>query len=166
MAFLSKWERRVLGVLALGGSFLGLVLGSALLVSTKSLLAQFLTVPFLCMYLWGIWCGIALLEQRHNSTRDNVMFWFVQIPYLTSSIAGYSFASGSLVYVTYMPSSSSSGLLYRFGSQFEYSLLKSGTPFVFGVNLFALAVVLWLTYRLRATPPNNSFKPNPHQGGA
>jgi hypothetical protein len=163
---LNKWERRVLGILALGGSFLGLVLGSALLVSTESLLARCLLVPFLGLYAWGIWCGTCLLEQRQNSVRANVMFWVVQIPYLTSPIAGYKFASGSLLYVTYSPSTSSPGLLYRFGSQFEYSLLKVGTPFVFGINVLALAVVIWLTYRLRATPPDNSFKPSPNQGGA
>ena len=163
---MNKWERRVLGILALGGSFLGLALGSGLLVSTNSLLTGFLLVPFLGMYVWGIWCGTSLLEQRENSVRANVMFWVVQIPYLTSPIVGYNFASGSLVYVTYMPSTSSPGLLYRFGSQFEYSLLKTGTPFIFGINILAIAVVFWLTYRLRAAPPNNSFKPSPHQGGA
>ena len=33
-----------------------------------------------------------------------------------------------------------------------------------GINLFALAVLVWIAYRYNA--PNNSFKPSPHQVGA
>jgi len=152
---MNRWERRVLGVLALGGSFLGLVLGITLLVSQHSPLVVVFEIPFLALYVWGIWCGLRMLEQPETALKMNVWFWATQVPYLTSPIAGYYFASGSMLYVTYQPSTSSVGMFYRFGSQFQYSLFQADKPFVLGVNIFALVIVGWLVWRLYQSAPNN-----------
>src|SRR6185437_12301293 len=96
-----------------------------------------------------IWCGLRMLEEPKRAIKMNAWFWATQIPYVMSSIAGYFFASGSLLYVIYEPSQAHVSMLWRFGSQFQYSLFEAGKPFVFGVNLLALFVFLWLIYRSR-----------------
>jgi hypothetical protein len=146
---MKRWERRVLGVLALGGSFLGLVLGTTLLVSQRNPLAIAVAIPFLGLYVWGIWCGLRILEQPDQGVlKMNAWFWAVQVPYLMSPIAGYYFASGSMLYVVYQPGTSSVSMLWRFGSQFQYSFFQLDKPFVFGVNLFAIAIVTCIVWRV------------------
>lgn len=151
---MQQWQRRILGVLALGGSFLGITLAFTLLLAPGSILGRSLVLPFLGLYCWGIWCGVRMLEDAEGAVRSNRLFWAVQIPFLTSPVAGYFFASGFLLFVTYQPANSSPGFVFRLGSQFEYSLLQPEKPFVFGVNIFALAIWVFLTYRLRTETLN------------
>jgi hypothetical protein len=163
---MQTWQRRVLGILALGGSFTGLAIGLTLLTSPGNLLSKALALPFLALYVWGIICGLRLIEQREGAPRQNLYFWLVQIPFLTSPIAGYSFSSGSSLYFTYQPGISKWDFLARFGSQFVYSILQTDKPLIIGVNIFAILVCGFLLFLLRRAPPNNSFKPNPLRGSA
>ena len=160
------WQRRILGVLALGGSFLGLALGLMLLPQQGPLLAKVFVILFLALYCWGIWCGVMMLEASESAVRSNLWFWAVQIPLLQSPYFGYAFASGALTTVTFQPATAKFDFLLWLGSKFEYSLLQSDKPFVLGINLFALVIVGWLWLQLRGTPSNNSFKPKPLRGSA
>jgi len=150
-------------VLALGGSFTGLAAGLSLLVAPGSILAKVLALPFLALYVWGIFCGLRLLEGRNEAARQNFYFWLVQVPFVASPIAGYAFSSGSSLYFTFQPSIDKWDFLARFGSQFVYSFLQTDKPFVFGINIFALVVSGYLFLLLRRAPPNSSFKPTPHR---
>lgn len=165
---MKDWQRRVLGVLALGGSFLGIALGVSLaLAPGASFLARFFCIPFIGLYCWGVWCGLRMIEEPDTALRSNRIFWALQIPYFMSPIAGYFFASGSLLFVTFRPYDLNFGALWRLGSQFEYSLLQPDKPLTIGINLFALAVVVFLTVQLRKEPSSNSFKQDPlHRGSA
>jgi len=147
------WQRRLFGVLALGGSFTGLAVGLALLLVPGGILNKILSLPLLAMYVWGMICGLRLLEGRDEALRSNFYFWLVQIPFLTSPIAGYSFSSGASLYFMYQPSASTWNYFAGFGSQFSYSLLQTDKPFVAGFNLFALAVCGYLFFLLRRLPP-------------
>jgi len=162
----TTWERRIIGILTLGGSFLGIVIGLTLLISQNGALAKIVCVPFLLLYAWGMWCGLLLLESQQRALSQSAWFWGIQIPYFTSPVAGYMFASGSFANVTYEPSSSTINFFYLFGSKFEYSLLQADKSLVIGINLFAVAVLALLVYRLVSSPPNNSFKPMPLRGTA
>ena len=160
-----QWQRRVLGILALGGSFTGLAVGLAALIAPGGTLAKVLVLPFLALYVWGIVCGLRLIEGRDDVLRQNLYFWLMQIPFLMSPIAGYSFASGASLHLKYQPSSAEWDFFARIGSQFEYSLLQ-GKPLIVGVNLVAVGVSIFLVLVVRKAPPNNSFKPNPLRGSA
>ena len=162
---MQKWQLRVLGVLALGGSFTGLAIGASLLVAQGSILAKAFSLPFLALYVWGLFCGLWLIEGREGAVRQNFYFWLTQAPYFMSSIAGYSLSSGSSIYFTYQPSITKWDLSANFGSQFVYSFLQ-GKPLILGINLFAVAVCVYLFLLLRREPPNNSFKPTPLRGAA
>jgi hypothetical protein len=159
---MQTWERRILGALALGGGFLGVTIAFALLLSPGLvILARALVLSFMALYCWGAWCGLRMLEGDETSLKANRLFWALQIPYVMSPIGGYFFASGFLLYVTFRPSDMNIGAMFRLGSQFEYSILQADKPLIFGLNLFAIAIVGLLSRRIRSTPSNSSFKPNP-----
>jgi hypothetical protein len=99
-----------------------------------------------------------MLERPDGALKMNAWFWATQVPYLMSPIAGYYFASGSMVYVLYRPSTSSVDMLYRFGSQFQYSLFQADKPFVFGINIFALVIVGWLIWRQYQSAPDHPIQ--------
>jgi hypothetical protein len=163
---MKDWQRRILGVLALGGSFLGLALGISLAFAPgTSVLARLFCLPFIGLYCWGVWCGLRMIEEPDAALRSNRIFWALQIPYFMSPIAGYFFASGSLIFVTFRPHDLNFGALWRLGSQFEYSLLQLDKPLTIGINLFALAVVVFLTVQLRKEPTSSSFEQEPLSSG-
>jgi len=140
------WQRRLIGILTLGGSFLGMVITIPFILSQEGWLAISITILFVLTYCIGIWCGMRLLEASNKSLMPITLFWTLQIPYLMSPLAGYSFASGALFYVYYrFPEGF--GWLTRLGSQFEYSILQPEKPFTIGINLFAVLVASFLAYQ-------------------
>ena len=146
---MEKWQRRILGILDLGGGFLGFVMGATILFrqvsswSPEIFWSKVLAVPFLALYCWGMWCGVRTLEDARTAKRANLWFWGIQIPCFMSPIAGYVFACGATAIVSYIPETSSTSFLLRVGSQFQYSLLE-GKPLQIGINCFALVVCLLL----------------------
>ena len=163
---MQRWQRRLLGVLALGGSFTGLVLVLTLLVGSGSIASKAFPLPFLALYVWGMICGLRLLEGDDKAAHQNFLFWLVQLPYLQSPLAGYIFSSGASLYFTFQPSIEKWGFSAHLGSNFVYSLLQTEMPLVLGINIFALVVSGYLFLLVRRAPPNNSFKPNPLRGSA
>lgn len=152
---MNKLLRRGLGVLDLGGSFLGLVLGLTLFLQHISLLTILLEIPFLALYCWGIWCGIRTLENHSKALRSNLWFWLVQIPLIKSYFFSYWFASGALLFVTYVPAGGNVSFTARVGSEFQYSFFKP-QPFQLGINFFALAICIVLLWRGRGRRPELS----------
>ena len=142
------WQRRVLGVLAVGGSALGIAIGVEAAASANNALVWLLVALFIILYLWGIWCGVSLIEQRGGATPSNLAFWCIQIPMLESPYIGYLFTSCFFTTLTFQPSETKLGFLFWLGSKFDVSLMQADKPFVFGVNLFALAVAVFLYRQL------------------
>lgn len=144
---MGKWERRLFGIVALGGSYTGLALGLALVSSEGYWLAKVLAVPFLCLYAWGIWCGLRMIEVGIDACRMNRTFWLMQAPVFMTPWLGYIFTSGVMGWFA-LGSGWTWGAYFNFGSKFEYSVLQ-GKPWMFGVNLLGLAAWWWLGRRMR-----------------
>ena len=142
---MKPWQRRILAILTLGGSFLGGVLSLGYLsANTIPVRDKFFVLISVAMYSWGVWCGTLLLESRDGAIAANRTFWAIQIPYLTSPIAGYIFASGAFLYVTFQPFALRFDYLFLLGSKFEFSLLQPAKSFVVGINVLAAGVYLFL----------------------
>jgi len=150
---MQMWQRRILGVLAIGGGALGIAIGVQVAASAGGVLTWVLITPFLCLYIWGMWCGVCLVENRNDSTRDNLVFWAFQVPLLQSPYFGYFFTSGLFSTITFQPSETKWGFLFWLGSKFEISLMQAGRPLVLGINLFALAIAVFLYRHSRKAPP-------------
>ena len=93
---MGTWERRLFGIVALGGSYLGLTFGGGLLTSEMPGLAKLFVLPFLGLYVWGIWCGLRMIEVGDGALRANRRFWLMQVPLFTTPWLGYKFTSGLL----------------------------------------------------------------------
>lgn len=163
---MQQWQRRILGILAIGGSALGITIGLQLLFSTGNPIAWLFTSIFIGLYTWGIWCGVRMLEAHDNSAHFNFVFWAVQIPLLQSPYFGYFFSSGLFSTLTFKPSTVKFDFLFWLGSKFEYSLMQAEKPLVLGINVFALAVAAFLYSQVRKAPSNNSVRSFPSTPGA
>jgi hypothetical protein len=143
------WQRRVFGILALGGSFLGVSLVIEQLLAPVGLSDKALILPFLVLYACGIWCGLELIEGAAGALRSNRIFWMFQIPFITSPIFSYAFASGAVLNISFQPAHENLNFFVRLGSQLGVSLFRADVPWAFGVNVFALGACLYLTLGIR-----------------
>lgn len=144
------WHRRILGVLAAGGGYVGLSLGTEQLFALEWV-GKILVIPFMALYAWGIWCGIKMIEGTSSSLRTNRLFWACQIPVFSSPLISYMFASGALLNMAFHPADLRFSFDMRLGSQFGYSLMQDQSWAV-GINFFALCMYWYLTWCLRREP--------------
>lgn len=142
------WERRVLGVLALGGAFTGLVLILATLVQDATWVFRLFMVPGLAFYVWGITCGVRMLEGTPDAIEVNRWYWIVQIPYVDTPLVGGFFTSGASVIIGLQSGESLLFWALHMGSRYKLAVFDFSSM-VIGVNVFALAVVAWLKHRAR-----------------
>lgn len=139
------WQRRMLGILAVGGGAVGVVVCLAMFARQMGPLSYFLILFGSAIYGWGIWCGVKLLEAAPGASGSNRWFWAIQIPVLQSPVIGYVFSSGALLDIYAQANPLKFGFNWLVGSQFNYELLQPGKPLVVGVNVFALAAFLVLS---------------------
>jgi hypothetical protein len=148
------WQRRVLGILAVGGGAIGVAATLTTLLQRSNPIEWFFCAGFAALYGWGIWCGVKLLEGMPGAERSNAKFWLIQVPTFSSPVLGYFMSSGLHFTVYWQPSPFGLRANFLLGSLFNYSLMQRDSPISVGVNLFALAVAWWL---MRCFPSNNSF---------
>jgi len=142
--------RRGLGIVTLGGGFLGLTIGIATAVGPgMHPMSRLLILPFLVLYGWGIYCGLRMIEDPASSLRMNRTFWALQIPYLVSPIGGAYFFSGAYVLAAISSQAPEWRLAAKLGSEFQVTLLQADKPYAAGINLFAVGMVVFLTHQLR-----------------
>lgn len=134
--------RRILGVLTLGGSFLGLVLIAQHVLESPLGLNAILMVLFGALYGWGVVIGVRLLERSPAVETEANIYWALQLPVFYSGVLSYEFCSGAKITI----SVSSSGVFNffgKFGSEFQFWLMTP-TEFVVGINVFAIAALVVL----------------------
>ncbi len=138
------WQRRAIGVLTLGGGAVGLSAAFTLLISRGNPIEWLFCIAFIAVYVWGIWCGVKLLEGRPDAERSAFKYWVIQIPAFGSPILGYSFSNGFNLTVALQISPLKINGDFFLGSTFKYSLMSAGSPWLIGINVFAVAVAWWL----------------------
>ena len=155
--------RRVLGITALGGGAVGATLIWTMLFSDNQLAAKIIILLFMPFYVWGIWCGVQMLEGHPGAIRNNFWFWLIQIPIVQSPVFGYMFSAGFLAGAWLQLTPAKINFLAWLGSRFELSI-NQPKPVAFGVNVAALLISAALWRLLRRQPSNNSFKGMPLRG--
>ena len=144
------WQRRLFGILAISGGALGVTVTTTTLFQTHRVVEWIIYIVFSCVFAWGAWCGVKLLEAQPGAERANLWFWLIQVPFLTSPVVAYSLTSGFHFTLSLDLPSFVLGMNFWLGSTFNFSLLQSDQPFSIGANVFALAVFLWLGKLSRA----------------
>lgn len=106
---------------------------------------------FIALYVLVAYAGYALLKGRSNGVRLTVLAQALQVVRIASSSLAYAFLAGLAFWIELgtrglqMP-----GL--RFGVSFDWVIAGGfgsrgeGSPFTIGVNLIALAIVLYFLY--------------------
>jgi hypothetical protein len=150
MTQMKTWQRRTLGILALGGGFLGVVMILIQVIAgTMTAGVMLLHLPFVALYAWGTWCGLLLIEGQ-PVLRRNRWFWMVQVPYCATPIITYLFYAGVAGLAAFNFSAMRIRGTMVFGSQFQFNV-NHPTDWELGINVFALAIALWI-WRLERRP--------------
>ncbi|GAB3092757.1 hypothetical protein [Lysobacter terrae] len=162
------WQRRLFGILALGGGAVGFAVTLQIVLTKSNPIEWLFCLAFIAMYSWGIWCGLRLIEGQPGAERSNTIYWLLQVPYFLSPVFGYFFTSGFHLTVSLQFAPANFNANFLLGSTMLYSLLQADKPLVFGVNLFALAAALYMNRlaHLAVSPPNHSFEPEPLRDSA
>lgn len=147
---MKTWQRRILGILTLGGGAVGFTVAASLLTTLSGMNAV-LCVAIIALYAWGVWCGIKMLECQPGWEGPAIGYWMAQIPAFGSPLLGYFVSSGFHVTTTMQFSPWQFDINFLVGSTFSYSFMHPEQPWLVGVNLFALAVVMWLMRSRRQT---------------
>ena len=139
------WQRRIVGVLTLGGGSVGVTAALPLLLARSNPIEWLFCIGFIVIYAWGAWCGVRLLENRPGAERSAAKYWLIQIPAFGSPILGYFLSSGFYITVVLQAFPFKIDGNVFLGSTFNYSLMQTGKPWFIGINVFAAAVAWWLT---------------------
>ncbi len=142
------WERRLFGVLALGGAFSGVVFIVMTLSQDVHWFARLLQAPAVVFYLWGIVCGVKMLEAAPDAIEVNTWYWIVQIPCVVTPLIGGFLTTGASVTIGLQ---SGESLLYwalYLGSRYHLAMFNA-SPIIIAVNVLAVAAVVWLRHRDR-----------------
>ena len=145
--------RRLHLILTIGGGFLGMVVTLQAFVAAKESNPLFyaMLAAFVALYGYGVFAGLRLAEHEEEKKHLMVFYW-LQVPWISSPIIAYHFASGFHVSGGFMDWKLSG--LFRIGSDWQFSLFQSA-PWGLGVNAFALVMAILLLKK----EPNQALEP-------
>jgi len=157
---LANWQRRALGLLSIGGGAVGLSSSMATAVKGGVMYGvnSFSMILGLVFFLWGMWCGIQMLEGRGQALLRNSIFWLAQVPVFNTSVFSYSAFCGLQFQLFIKLQPLDVGFIGSvFGAQFSINFGQPELPLFVGVNVIALLIWFWLISKYavaQATPAN------------
>jgi hypothetical protein len=154
------WQRRALGILAVGGGAVGATVGMTTLLRSTRVIEWLIYIGFSSLYAWGVWCGVKLLEGQPDAEKYNRRFWLIQVPALNSPLLGYTMVCGFHVTLSLDLTPFKLGANFHAGSQFTFSLMQWDQPLSFGVNIFALGIFLWMARKFPDVRPAEEQSPH------
>ncbi len=134
------------GLLGVSGAAWGLLaIASQLSSSSLGIATTVIVAAAASLYAFGGYAGVKAIRRSAGWLRVNFVFWCLQVPALSSPLLTYMFFSGGHVtpWIQLFPPVHM-GLGFFLGSSFKLSLFARDEPIVFGVNLVALAISLFL----------------------
>lgn len=147
---LADWQRRALGLLSIGGGAVGL--SSSMATAVKGGVmhggSSFAMILGLVFFLWGMWCGIQMIESRGHALLRNSIFWLAQIPVFNTPVFSYSAFCGLQFQLLIKLQTLDVGFIGSiFGAQFSINFGQTGLPLSVGANVVALLIWFWLISR-------------------
>lgn len=143
----SKMES-IIGVMGLGGSYLGLAVTLQYALQIQSILTIIIALIFATLYLFGIFTGYKLLTEKRESTyKLNLYFWLIQTLAIYSPIITYFFSAGAFIVLGPNLTEFTLAFNLQFGSKFAFYTFNSEQPFILYVNLVA-AYFSWFLYKV------------------
>lgn len=155
MSALQPWLRRGTGILSVGGGAIGFSSCLAMLVGSVGVVSFFLLIAFMFLYAYGIFTGVRLLEGDQRSVALNKLYWGIQVPACSTHLLSYVFTSGFHVTAWFNLLDNRVSANFLVGSRFNFGLLQTSTEPYVGVNIFALFVVILLSFSIDQKPDQN-----------
>jgi len=154
---MSTWLRLTLITMTVGGGFSGLavMIQYAIQSPRQQTLSLLLTMLLLTLYAFVTAAGLVFAQ---SPRRTLLLFGalLIQVPWLSSSMLVYKFAAGAGAFIGAKYPSGAGGPTatyeYSVGTSSTVAMLQgNGDPFIVGVNLWAI-VLLILLWRSAWTP--------------
>ena len=153
---MNVWFRRLLLILTIGGGFVGVARTIQFFSHVDKVIAYVVLLAFVCLYGYGIFLGVKLSEGPAPLRHLRVYFG-LQIPFISSPIVAYRFATG--FQTTIAITQSGLGWDVRFlGSEGQFAIL-SQEPWGEGINVVALAIVFLQYSPLAVVPEDATLEP-------
>jgi len=140
------WQRRLLGILAIGGGAIGATQCFVAMTSASRVIEWLFVLLAFAFYGWGVWCGTRLIEGRPGAEQSNRRFWLVQVPTFSTPAVAYFLTCGFHLTVKLEFAPFKLGANFLLGSTFNYSLLQPEAPIYIGMNVFAFGIAGWLIH--------------------
>jgi hypothetical protein len=143
-------------VLAIGGGFTGVVVTLQAFFTSKEAnpMVYAMFAGFIALYAYGVAAGLRFAEKEEEK-KHLIIFYWLQVPWVSSPVIGYRFASGFHVSGAIIGAKLSG--FFRIGSDWQFNLFQS-IPWGIGLNIFALGMVLFL---MKKKVPNQAPEPTP-----
>jgi hypothetical protein len=150
------WFQRLQLVLSIGGSFIGLAITFQSFFTPNEVAPLYYAMVsgFVVMYGYGLYAGLRFADDR-NDTGSLIVFYWLQVPWISSPVLAYRFTSG--FHFSGGIFNGQLNWIFRAGSEWQFSFLQSA-PWGAGLNVFALAMALFLMKKRRA---NQALVPTP-----
>lgn len=147
---MNSWMRRLNLVLTIGGGFVGVVVTLQAFFASEEANPMFyaLLCAFMGLYGYGIFAGLRLVEAPEERKHLAIFYW-LQVPWISSPILAYRFAAGFHVSGAILGSQLSG--FFRIGSDWQFSLFQTA-PWGVGLNVFALVMAIIATRRSKDVP--------------
>lgn len=148
--------RKIYLILTIGGGFTGFALTFQAFFTAEqvNLVYYVIVATFVALYGYGMFAGLRLAD-RPEDKKHLVIFYWLQVPWISSPVISYRFTSGFNLSGAILDFKLTG--FFRLGSDWQFSLLQAA-PWGIGVNFFALVIAILLTKQLLLSPavPGNS----------
>jgi hypothetical protein len=103
-----------------------------------------ITGAFIVLYGWGVWTGIDLWRGRRQAITMAQVLFAMQIPVLNVLGFSYEFHTGLAIRIMVL-GGANLNFNFQLGSSFNFYISSQVPGTAIGVNLFALAILIYLT---------------------
>ncbi|HJU39723.1 MAG TPA: hypothetical protein VJ724_09135 [Tahibacter sp.] len=142
---------RLVSVLQIAGSGLGIAL---LYLARDGDDNPIASLAFGVLFAASIVAGVGLWRSVPRGLAVSALFWLAQVLHLSTSSFVYRLWTGPAWEIFVDDGSPGYGLFCAFGFSFDFDVAaRPDRPFVAGINLFAIAVLILLWRAVRATKP-------------
>jgi hypothetical protein len=132
----------------IGGGFIGIALTAQSFSQADRVIVFIALLAFVCLNSYGIFLGVRLSEGL-APLRHLRFYFMLQIPFISSPIIVYQFATGFQITIAIIQSALTCG--WHLGSEGQLAI-SSPAPWGIGINVVALAIVVLLYSRFAAVP--------------
>lgn len=107
-------------------------------------------IGFAILYALSLYAGLELWKEKRIGYKLSIFSQALQVPLVASNIVIYNFFSA--ISLSVLVSEFGPSIKFLLGNSFSLGFFRPDVPFAFGLNLVALALLIYLVHRLRRLP--------------